>query len=953
MKNIACMFYLKIQTKDGPFLEAPRRVLVECPTWAIHSTLALRILHAWARDHPWPQRGTPVAVAIFIPLAELKGSLSNYVAKELLPKGPSNPFAGGFGGFNSAWNSLSSLKAKLLFVLDGYDTPRGSPKRKGKNLPADVIDLLEGRLFPDARIVVLSVATNCSDLLPMMQRHVTYEGLTWGRSASLLGGGQWGAPTRLLDTVQQYPALRSAVRTTLGCLAIASIYESNGGDLPTEEIDVVESVINCVGSESSANNAAELGRLALFSLKTHRSSVTTSEIRMYCSSPDSTILGCLEKAPLFGRTAKRKGESQFMAVCAGVTEFLAASYLASLASRPGLLAAEIAGLSLGDEIDAEMLKILTFSMSLLGSRAHILLSKLTPLWLSPQTIFSLAIAGGESDTNLNALCDLLGISKSPPVSPLEMRPIWVQIRSTPTELRGWGMALKSPSCTLRNLELAYQMEKNTIHDSRNGMDHFLDALVCNDSVTTLRISSLIEIDAKETEIGYLANCVAKALTKPKLESFELILTLLEEDPPVLKLQAVVSALCRSIPRQPKLSSLLLDLGLCTSQLVQLCSILEKCPQITRVSLPHLRCERGAVGALAALLTNRPITSLALPSCWGARDDPPSSSGVSMGSGSGSSTGTSGLIKQSSLTGAPSPRSYPPGLFSSLPRGVLPPPSSMGRSATLPRQPIECPPDKRSSDSVVSSKPWYPTPACEGGPHNSGTLHDLFLTIREPYSRLNGLDLSKAQLSLEDAMCLGETVRLSTTLHSIKIEGASRLSEILPSVLGASESPCLQMMSIGSPRLALEDGAIAMSARALANCSTLKLLSIEGWSFRIESATSLSALRAFLSFTSIRELGLSNCRLHLPIFKSDSIPLSNYECRSVVVIKISGAQVILGDHTILRGPQLLPYIGGFPCLRELDLSAPARSGLGGTTSPPLIMDDKCVITFFQCLHLQFR
>lgn len=161
---------------------------------------------------------------------------------------------------------------------------------------------------------------------------------------------------------------------------------------------------------------------------------------------------------------------------------------------------------------------------------------------------------------------------------------------------------------------------------------------------------------------------------------------------------------------------------------------------------------------------------------------------------------------------------------------------MGRSATLPRQPIECPPDKRSSDSVVSSKPWYPTPACEGGPHNSGTLHDLFLTIREPYSRLNGLDLSKAQLSLEDAMCLGETVRLSTTLHSIKIEGASRLSEILPSVLGASESPCLQMMSIGSPRLALEDGAIAMSARALANCSTLKLLSIEGWSFRIEVCT---------------------------------------------------------------------------------------------------------------------
>jgi len=163
---------------------------------------------------------------------------------------------------------------------------------------------------------------------------------------------------------------------------------------------------------------------------------------------------------------------------------------------------------------------------------------------------------------------------------------------------------------------------------------------------------------------------------------------------------------------------------------------------------------------------------------------------------------------------------------------MPPNTNLGRSATLPRQPLEGPPDKRSSDSVVS-KTWYPTPACEGGPHNSGTLHDLLLAARESYSRLHGLDLSKAQLSLEDSMCLGETVRLSPSLHSLKLEGASRLSEVLPALLGAGESSSLQMMSLGSPRLSLEDGSIAMSARALANCSTLRLLSIEGWSFKIE------------------------------------------------------------------------------------------------------------------------
>lgn len=261
----------------------------------------------------------------------------------------------------------------------------------------------------------------------------------------------------------------------------------------------------------------------------------------------------------------------------------------------------------------------------------------------------------------------------------------------------------------------------------------------------------------------------------------------------------------------------------------------------------------------------------------------------MGSGSASSSGNSGLIKQGSLTGAPSPRAYPPGLFSSLPRG-LPPTSTLGRSQTLPRQLLEGPPDKRSQDSVIS-RTWYPTPACDGGPHNSGTLHDLLYAAREPYSRLHGLDLSKAQLSLEDSMCLGETVRVSTTLHSIKLEGASRLSEILPTVLGAGESPSLQMLSLGSPRLILEDTAITMSARALGSCITLRLLSLDGWSFKFENLTTLAQVRGFLALTSVRELGLSNCRIYLPMFNNVvHMTSESYDCRSIVVLKLSGTQV---------------------------------------------------------------
>lgn len=553
-----------------------------------------------------------------------------------MAKDPNNPFAS-FSGFTAAWSTLTGLGPKLLIILDGYDSVRGPVKRKNKNVSQDVVDLLEGKLFPDARIIIISVASY--DLLPLMQRHVKYEGLTWGRSTSLLGGGQWGAPARLLDIVQSCENMRKVARTPLGCLALSTIYMTSNGDMPTEDIDVIESVLNCVAGDSSQTNIAELGRLALFALKTKRSAITSAEIKMYCSNPESSILATLDKCQLFGKTAKKKNEHIYIPICAGISEFLAANYIASLANRPGLLASEIMGLSLSDEVEPEILKVLTYAMGLLASRAHILLSKLTPLWLSPQNVFTLALSGGDSPANMSALCDLLGISKTPPVSPLETNPIWVQIRSTPNELLGWAMALKSPNCSLKNLEIGYQFEKQLLHDSRNSIEVFLDALSINESVSTIRITSLIENDAKDAEINILANCVARSLLKPRLENFELILTLLEEDPPALKLQIVVDRLCRSLPKQPKLNCVLLDLGLCTSQLVQICATLEMCPNIKRLSLPHLHCERGAIAALASLHS---VTSLALSSCWGVRDDPPSS-GISMGSGSGSSTGT-GMTK---------------------------------------------------------------------------------------------------------------------------------------------------------------------------------------------------------------------------------------------------------------------------------------------------------------------
>lgn len=61
---------------------------------------------------------------------------------------------------------------------------------------------------------------------------------------------------------------------------------------------------------------------------------------------------------------------------------------------------------------------------------------------------------------------------------------------------------------------------------------------------------------------------------------------------------------------------------------------------------------------------------------------------------------------------------------------------------------------------------------------------------------------------------------------------------------------------------------------------------------LQTSATFSAIRAFFTFTSIGELGLSNCRIQIPGVKIEAtLPFDSYECRSVVVLKLAGTQVI--------------------------------------------------------------
>jgi hypothetical protein len=65
--------------------------------------------------------------------------------------------------------------------------------------------------------------------------------------------------------------------------------------------------------------------------------------------------------------------------------------------------------------------------------------------------------------------------------------------------------------------------------------------------------------------------------------------------------------------------------------VQLCVALEHTDQVTVLHLPHLGCGRDGLRAIARLIRARPLVALNLSGSWGMRrEDPPSSSGVSVG-----------------------------------------------------------------------------------------------------------------------------------------------------------------------------------------------------------------------------------------------------------------------------------------------------------------------------------
>lgn len=98
-----------------------------------------------------------------------------------------------------------------------------------------------------------------------------------------------------------------------------------------------------------------------------------------------------------------------------------------------------------------------------------------------------------------------------------------------------------------------------------------------------------------------------------------------------RLECVVNALCRGLSHASgNLSRLVLDMNLSGEQVSRVCEALRDCIQVQALHLPHLGCGCEGLASVAELLKERPLLALNLAGSWGAKNEDPSSSGISMG-----------------------------------------------------------------------------------------------------------------------------------------------------------------------------------------------------------------------------------------------------------------------------------------------------------------------------------
>jgi hypothetical protein len=142
-------------------------------------------------------------------------------------------------------------------------------------------------------------------------------------------------------------------------------------------------------------------------------------------------------------------------------------------------------------------------------------------------------------------------------------------------------------------------------------------------------------------------------------------------------------------------------------------------------------------------------------------------------------------------------------------------------------------NNKSSTSELRRN-FLPLPICDRANHVDDGFHEIFSVLRtpSPLLGLRSLNLSKCVMNWEDVICLGETVRKMDCLHSLRMEGM-KLCDVLPVLLALQENTSLKMADLSSSHVVIGDDALQLVTNSLAKNSTLRLLSIQGWTMYIQ------------------------------------------------------------------------------------------------------------------------
>lgn len=590
----------------------------------------------------------------------------------------------------------------------------------------------------------------------------------------------------------------------------------------------------------------DLGKLCLVKLSEKRVGFTEAEIIEYCGSASDLVkCGILSKQKWFFRKGSKKGLQHLKLLHPSLTSYLAAYYLAVTVNYPNILRRELEllpSLDILQEVHVRLSRsigecndqdnpflVLTHLMELLQNKSASVFLTMNLLDISVNYLLALLRSAGFYESNMRAVCGILRSCKN------------VTINVSSEWASEWKQVLASVHCPVETLEVVLRPGYS--------IARITEGLCVNETISSLKFSSVPGSDWTPVEINQICGQLVRLLCEKKLKSLEISMTCLE-DKEHSRFQPVVDALCYALAKMIPLKKLVLDMDLTCSQVIQLVSFIKVHDSLEVLYVPHLGCGPDGFRAIANLLRAKPLLSLSLAGSWRSNSLEQEAE-VILEPFPLIATPSFSLMPGSNLGGSKT------GGFSSLPRtanGSIKSPSIRRKKGHHHHQNSSCssngttsphpPPvnthltenDKRNSDSVLFQRNFLPLPICDRENHEVDGFHEIFTVLRTPglpaSANLRSLNLSKCVMNWEDVICLGETIRKTNSLDSLRMEGM-KLCDVLPVLLGVQENKSLKMLDLSSPHVVIGDDALQLAANSLSKNTTLRLLSIQGWTVYIE------------------------------------------------------------------------------------------------------------------------